>query len=89
MRPLSTPEELERRFPNGPRPKAPVPYAVQWWMAVVVTVLLLTAGAITAFGPEELGISPVAFRWIGVATIVLGGVSGFLPKLQSPPDGRR
>lgn len=89
MSPTSTPEEIERRFPDGPKPKPPIPYATQYYMAVIVTVLLLTAGAIQTAGPADLGIPPVVFRWIGVATIVLGGVSGFLPKLQSPPDGRR
>lgn len=81
--------ELRRRFPNGEKPEPPVPYAVQYYAAVVVFVLVLVTGAIQVAGPEQLGLSPVAGRWIGVLAAVLGGLAGVLPKLQSPPDGRR
>lgn len=81
--------ELRRRFPNGEKPQPPVPYAVQYYAAVAVFVLLLVTGAIQLVGPDDLGLSPVVYRWIGVAGTVLGGLASVLPKLQSPPDGRR
>lgn len=81
--------ELRRRFPNCEKPQPPVPYAVQYYAAVTVFVALLVTGAIQLVGPDDLGLSPIVYRWIGVLATVLGGLAGVLPKLQSPPDGRR
>lgn len=84
----STPEDLERRFPDGPKPRPPIPYAVQYYIAVFVFVTLALIGAIQIAGPDDLGLSDIVFRWIGVVGAVLGVLAGVLPKIQSPPDGR-
>lgn len=84
----STPEEIRQRFPNGPKRRSPIPYAHQYYAAVAVFVATLVTGAILLAGPTELGLPPVAARWIGVAATVLAGLAGVLPKIQSPPDGR-
>ncbi len=88
MRRTSTPDEIAAEFPNGPKTRPPIPYAVQYYAAVTVFVLLLVTGAIQLVGPDDLGLSPVVYRWIGVVATALGGLAGVLPKLQSPPDGR-
>ena len=80
--------DLRRRFPDGPKPKPPIPYAVQYYVAVVVFVMGVVIGAIQIAGPDELGLSPIVFRWIGVVGAVLTVLAGVLPKIQSPPDGR-
>lgn len=80
--------DLRRRFPDGPKPKPPIPYAVQYYAAIVVFVTLALIGAIQIAGPDDLGLSPIVFRWIGVVGAVLGVLAGVLPKIQSPPDGR-
>lgn len=60
-------------------------YASQWWAAVIVALLLVAISGIQALGPEELGIPPVAFRWLGIAALCLGSAQAFLPKVTSVP----
>lgn len=41
-------------------------------------------GAVQVAGPESLGISPVAIRWLGIIVAGLGILQGFLPRAQGP-----
>jgi hypothetical protein len=41
-------------------------------------------GAVLLANPADLGISPVASRWLGIIAVGLGILQGFLPRMQGP-----
>jgi len=53
---------------------------------VSITVMVATGmiGAVQVAGPESLGISSVAIRWLGIIAAGLAILQGFLPRVQGP-----
>lgn len=60
-------------------------YVTQWRAAVTVLVVLGIIALIQTVGPDDLGIPPVAFRWLAIVSGGLAIVQGFLPRIQSVP----
>ena len=54
--------------------------------AVSIAVMVATGmiGAVQVAGPESLGISSVAIRWLGIVAAGLGILQGVLPRVQGP-----
>jgi len=53
-------------------------------LSVAVAVSIGMLGAVLLAHPAELGISPVAARWLGIISVGLGILQGFLPRVQGP-----
>ena len=53
-------------------------------LSVAVAVSIGMLGAVLLANPAELGISPVAARWLGIISVGLGILQGFLPRVQGP-----
>jgi hypothetical protein len=53
-------------------------------VSIAVAVCIGMLGAVLLANPSDLGISPVAARWLGIIAVGLGILQGFLPKLQGP-----
>lgn len=51
-------------------------------LSIAVAVVLAMLGAVQLAGPESLGISAVAMRWLGIVTVGFGLLQTFLPKAQ-------
>ena len=60
-------------------------YKVQYYGAWVCVVVLAFTGAIQLAGPDDLGLSMTAYRWIGILASALGVLQGLLPSLRRPP----
>lgn len=58
-----------------------IPYRWLYIAAIVFTVIAATIGLIQAADPATLGFGPVAARWLGVISGVVGVVLGFLPRI--------
>lgn len=54
--------------------------------ALSIAVLVATGmiGAVQIAGPESLGISAVAIRWLGIIAAGLAILQGFLPRVTGP-----
>jgi len=54
--------------------------------AFAITVMVATGmiGAVQVAGPESLGISAVAIRWLGIIAAGLAILQGFLPRVTGP-----
>lgn len=55
-------------------------------LSVTVMVLSGMIGAVQVAGPDSLGISAVAIRWLGIVAAGLAIVQGVLPRVQGPSD---
>lgn len=53
-------------------------------LSIAVMVATGMIGAVQVAGPESLGVSAVAIRWLGIVAAGLAIVQGFLPKVQGP-----
>lgn len=53
-------------------------------LSVAVAVAIGMLGAVLLAAPADLGISPVAARWLGIVAVGLGILQGFLPRVQGP-----
>jgi hypothetical protein len=51
-------------------------------LSIACAVALGMLGAILLANPADLGISPIAARWLGIIAVGLGILQGFLPKVQ-------
>ena len=52
------------------------------YLAIGVSVCLGMLGGVLLAAPEDLGISPVAARWLSILAVGLGILQGFLPNIQ-------
>ena len=53
-------------------------------LSIAVSVGIGMLGAVLLANPGDLGISPVAARWLGIIAVGLGILQGFLPRVQGP-----
>jgi hypothetical protein len=53
-------------------------------LSIAVAVCIGMLGAVFLATPADLGISPVAARWLGIISVGLGILQGFLPRVQGP-----
>ncbi len=53
-------------------------------VSIAVMVATGMIGAVQMAGPESLGISSVAIRWLGILAAGLGILQGVLPRVQGP-----
>lgn len=64
-------------------------YTLQFWIAVVITVILGTIGAIQVADPSKLGINETATEWLKILVVALGLLQGFLPAVTKPPHNEQ
>lgn len=57
-------------------------YIAQRYLAVAVTVVLAMIGAIQLANADTLGITPRLTAWLGIASVGLGILAGFLPNVR-------
>lgn len=60
-------------------------YRLQYVAAWAITVVLAFTTFILAANPDDLGIPPVAFRWVAIVAGALGMIGQLLPSLRRPP----
>lgn len=53
-------------------------------LSVAVMIASGMLGAVLLASPADLGISPVAARWLGIIAVGLGILQGVLPRVQGP-----
>lgn len=53
-------------------------------LSIAVAVAIGMLGAVLLATPADLGISPIAARWLGIIAVGLGILQGFLPRIQGP-----
>ena len=64
-------------------------YTLQYAGAVVVAAVLAGMAVIQAGNPSEFGLDPIAAKWLGVLSAMLGILAGALPSWRRPPDDAR
>lgn len=57
-------------------------YATQRYFSITVAVLLGLIGAVQLANADTLGITPRLSAWLGIASVGLGILAGFLPRIQ-------
>ena len=57
-------------------------YAAQRYLSIAVAVVLAGIGVVQAANPADFGLTPVAVRWLGVATAMLGVLATVLPSVR-------
>jgi hypothetical protein len=57
-------------------------YRTQRHVAIAVAVVLAMIGAIQLANAETLGIGPRVSAWLGIVSVGLGILAGFLPSVQ-------
>lgn len=57
-------------------------YTAQRYIAIAVAVALAMIGAIQIANAETLGITPRVSAWLGIVSVGLGILAGFLPSVQ-------
>ncbi len=57
-------------------------YTTQRALAVAVTVVLAMIGAIQLANADTLGLTPRLTAWLGIASVGLGILAGFLPNVR-------
>jgi len=60
-----------------------VSITAQRYLAVAVAVTLAVIGAIQLGNPETLGITPRITAWLGIVSVGLGILAGFLPNVRA------
>lgn len=61
-------------------------YQLQYAAAWIVLILGLVTGAIVLVSdPTELGLSPVAYKWVAIVNTVLIGLGAVLPSIRRTP----
>ena len=51
--------------------------------STVIAMVIAGIGAVMALAPEDLGLSPVMVRWLGVVLVMLGPVAARLPAVTA------
>jgi hypothetical protein len=57
-------------------------YRQQRYLAVAVAVVLAGIGVLQVADPSDFGLTPVALRWLGVLSAMLGVLAGYLPSVR-------
>jgi hypothetical protein len=60
-------------------------YTAEWWIALVVMMLLAGFAIIQVADPASFNIDPVWHRWIGVFVAMLGLFASVLPRITDKP----
>lgn len=65
------------------------PYTAAYGAAVVVAMILGGLAVIQAGSPSDFGLNPIAAKWLGVVSAMLGILAGALPSWRRPPNDER
>lgn len=67
-----------------------MPYAMQYALAVFLTIMSTGIGLVLVTEPSQLGLLPMWVKWLAIINAMIGVSLGFLPKVTKPPsDDRR
>lgn len=66
-----------------------MPYVWQYAASIAVAALLAGLAVVQAGNAADFGLSPVAAKWLGVLSAVLGVLAGALPSWRRPPSDER
>lgn len=66
-----------------------MPYRYQYAITIALTVVTAGFAVIVVSDPGDLGLSPIALRWIGVIQAMIATALTFLPKITKPPNDER
>jgi hypothetical protein len=60
-------------------------YTAEWWIALVVLMLITGSGVIMAADPLSFGLDPISYRWMGVFVAMMGVFASVLPRITEKP----
>lgn len=64
-------------------------YTLLYALAIVVLLTSTLVTLVQAADPASLGFSPLAARWLGIGSGLLGVVASLLPRVNKRPDSSR